>query len=171
MFFTKAAALTVAVALPAVAAPADEASDRVLAPFAACRALPDPAQRGLCYDRAYDGVRGGLANGDIVISDAAHRQAAFGLPSATARRPGSARPGTPAPIGLNEIDSTIVATRPYGVDMFTFQLADGGVWRTADGGPDPRFPRGTKVHLKRVLLGGILLQPEHGRGLKVIRVR
>ena len=164
MFFTKAAILMVAVAVPAVAAPADEASNRVLAPFAACRALPDPAQRGLCYDRAYDDVRGELANGNVVISDAAHRQAEFGLRSVTARRPSSA-------VGLNEIDSTIVSTRPYGPDMFTFQLADGSVWRTADGGSDPQFPRGTKVHLKRVILGGILLQPEHGRELKVIRVR
>ena len=171
MVFTKVAAVMVAMAVPAVAAPADEASDRVLAPFAACRALPDPGQRGLCYDRAYDAVRGALANGDVVISDAAHRRAAFGLPSVTARRSGPASAAAPVPIGQNEIDSTIVATRPYGPDMFTFQLADGGVWRTADGGPDPQFPRGTKVHLKRTLFGGILLEPERGHALKVIRVR
>lgn len=171
MFFTKAGVLMVAVAVPAAAASADDASDRVLAPFAACRALPDPAQRGLCYDRAYDGVRGELANGNVVISDAAHRRAEFGLRSVPARRSGSANAVARVPIGLNEIDSTIVATRPYGPDMFTFQLADGSVWRTADGGPDPQFARGTKVHLKKVLLGGILLQPEHGRELKVIRVR
>lgn len=171
MLFRKAAPLMAAIAVPALAAPADDASDRVLAPFAACRALADPAQRGLCYDRAYDGVRAGLAKGDVMISDAAHRQAAFGLRSVTAKRSGSARDGATVPIGVTAIDSTIVATRPYGVDMFTFQLADGGVWRTADGGPDPQFPRGTKVHLKRASLGGILLQAEHGREFKVIRVR
>lgn len=171
MLFKMAAILVAALAVPAVAAPADDVSDRVLATFAACRALPDPAQRGLCYDRAYDGVRSRLASGDVVITDAAHRQAQFGLRSVTAKQSGSARAGAPVPIALNEIDSTIVATRPYGVDMFTFQLADGGVWRTADGGPDPQLARGTKVHLKRALLGGFLLQPEHGRGFKVIRVR
>ena len=171
MFDRKAAALMAAVAVPAVAAPADEASNRVLAPFAACRALPDPAQRGLCYDRAYDGIRAGLASGNVVISDAAHRQAEFGLRSVTAKRSGSAKAGAPVPIAVNEIDSSIVATRPYGVDMFAFQLADGGVWRTVDGGPDPQLPRGTKVHLKKALLGGILLQAEHGREFKVIRVR
>ena len=171
MFFRKAASLMAALAVPAVAAPTDEASDRVLAPFAACRALADPAQRGLCYDRAYDGVRARLASGDVVISDTAHRQAEFGLRSVPAKRSGSAKAGAPVPIGLNEIDSTIVAIRPYGIDMFTFQLADGGVWRTADGGPDPRLASGTKVHLKRVLLGGILLQADHGREFKVIRVR
>ena len=171
MLLRKAATLIAMVAVPAVAARADEASDRVLAPFAVCRALADPAQRGLCYDRAYDGVRARLAAGDVVISDAAHRQAEFGLRSVTPKRSGSAKAGAPVPIAINEIDSTIVATRPYGIDMFTFQLADGGVWRTVDGGPDPQFPRGTKVHLKKALLGGVLLQPEHGLEFKVIRVR
>ena len=171
MFVRKATALIAAIALPAVAARADEVSDRVLAPFAACQRLAAPAPRGLCYDRAYEGVRARLASGYVVISDAAHRQAAFGLPSVAARRSGSAKGGAPVPIGINEIDSTIVATRPYGVYTFAFQLANGGVWRTVDGDPDPHFRPGTKVHLKRVLLGGILLQPEHGRGLKVIRVR
>ena len=171
MFFTKAAASMVAIAVPAAAALPDETSDRVLAPLAACRALPDPAQRGLCYDRAYDGIRRDLASGNVVISDAAHRQAEFGLRRATTRRSRSANPGAPLPIGVDEIESTLVVTRPYGPDMFTFQLADGSVWRTADGGPDPQFPTGTKVHLKRVLLGGILLRPERGRELKVIRVR
>ena len=171
MFLRKAVTLMAAVAVPAIAAPADEASDRVLAPFAACRALADPAQRGLCYDRAYDGVRAGLASGDVVISDAAHRQAEFGLRSVTPKRSASEKASARVPIALNEIDSTIVATRPYGVDMFTFQLADGGVWRTVDGGPDPQLPRGTKVHLKKALLGGISLQPEHGLEFKVVRVR
>jgi hypothetical protein len=171
MLFRKAAVLMVAVAVPAVAAPDDEASDRVLAPFATCRALPEPAQRGLCYDRAYDSIRAEMATGNVMISDAANRQAEFGLSSVRKRRSRPANASAPIPIAINGIDSTIVVTRPYGPDMFTFQLADGSVWRTADGGPDPQFPRGTKVHLKRVLLGGILLQPEHGHELKVIRIR
>ena len=171
MLFKMIAALTVAVAAPAFAAPADEAVDPILAPFAACRAMPDPAQRGLCYDRAYDGMRAEMATGNVVITDAAHRQAQFGLPRGTVGRSGSTRSGGPVPMAVDAIDSTIVATRPYGPDMFVFQLADGSAWRTADGGTDPRYARGTKVHLKRVLLGGILLEPEHGRALKVIRVR
>lgn len=170
MLYSKAAALIAVVVMPSVATAADRSADRVLAPFAACRALPDPAQRGLCYDQAYDGLRAGLASGDVVISDAEHRRAAFGLRGATPQS-GPAKSGAPVPMGANEIDSTIVATRPYGPDMFVFQLADGGVWRMAEAGPDPQFPRGLKVHLKRVLMGGILLQPEHGREFKVIRVR
>ena len=171
MLFRMTAALLVAVAVPAFAVPADETPNPVLAPFAACRAMPDPAQRGLCYDEAYDGIRAEIARGNVVITDAAHRQAEFGLPRRTPRPPGAARSGAPVPIGVDAIDTTIVATRPYGRDMFIFQLADGSVWRTAEGGADPRYPRGIKVHLKRVLLGGILLQPEHGREVKVVRVR
>ena len=171
MRFEMTAILVAAVAAPASAAPPDATSNPILAPFAACRAMADPAQRGLCYDRAFDGIQAEIATGNVVITDAAHRQAEFGLARGTARRSGSARLGAPVPMAVDAIDSTIVATRPYGPDMFTFQLADGSMWRTADGGADPQYRPGTKVHLKRVLLGGILLTPERGRELKVVRVR
>lgn len=167
-----AMALAVTAAAPALAASADPASSRVLAPFAACRALPDPAQRGVCYDRAFDGLRGGVAAGDVVISDAVRRRAEFGLGSLTVKTAHPAKAAAVAvPIGVNEIDSTIVDTRPYGVDRFTFELADGALWRTTEGMSDPLLRKGTRIHLKRGILGSFLLQPERGRAFKVMRVR
>lgn len=123
----------------------------------ACRTLTDSAARLGCYDRIELSAAAAVA---VAVPAAAAPaapvltpQQAFGLaPAALAVQ---------APAKIDSIESTIVGTFAGWGPNTRFTLANGQVWRVADGSEATLAPTlNQKVVIKRNFIGTIFLQVE-----------
>ena len=120
----------------------------------ACRTLTDSAARLGCYDR-------------IELSASATTSIAAAAPAAPVLTPQQAFGLAPAamavqaPAHIDSIESTIVGTFAGWGPNTRFTLANGQVWRVADGSEATLTPTvNQKVVIKRNFIGTIFLQVE-----------
>lgn len=121
----------------------------------ACRTLTDSAARLGCYDRIElsASATAPIAAAAAPAAPALTPQQAFGLaPAAMAVQ---------APAKIDSIESTIVGTFAGWGPNTRFTLANGQVWRVADGSEATLTPTvNQKVVIKRNFIGTIFLQVE-----------
>lgn len=142
-------------------------SDRALAPLVACRPIPDPRARALCYDAALDKLQQSVADRNVVVMDREQVKANFGF-GGTQPLPKS--PAAKAqPIQVDEVESTITSVTSYGYDNWGIRIASGGLWRTTDSAlPFP--PKvGATIRIKRASLGGYVMYLGNNKAVRVIR--
>lgn len=171
-------------AAPVWAEEGGRAADRVLAPFLSCRQNRDVAARAACYDAALDTLQGQVGARQVVIVDhdqaVQDRRTLFGFgadhgaqpprPVKPARPVATARAAKPVSEELNEIDSTVASSQPYGYDQWVIRLATGAVWRTTESGLPIQPKPGAKVHIHRGVMNGYLLRVGSSRAVRAMRV-
>jgi hypothetical protein len=170
-----AAAMALTTAVAAAAASGD-AGDRVLKPFAACRAIAVPDARLACFDKAAASLEAAVAARDVRIVDRQEisraKRSLFGftLPKIALFGGGDKEPRQEEPEST-EIDTTIVSSRRVENDRVELILAEGDAkWRTTD--PMLFTPRnGAKIHIRKGTLGNYFLSVAGERTVRGIRVR
>ena len=170
------AALVAVVPGSVVAQTSGKASDRALAPFVACRQVPDVRARALCYDNALDKLQNSVAGREVVIVDKQQanedRKSLFGF------SPGRGMPEPRAPrasgrqvaADVEKIDSTVVSAHQSGYDRWTIRLATGANWRTLEPGIVTAPKSGEEVHIRRGSLGSFTMRIGKGRAMRAMRV-
>lgn len=166
---TTAAMLAACIASPALAAkappPRAEAYQQVLD----CRALKADAERLACYDAAAGRMDAAEARGDIVVIDraqasAAHREA-FGLQLPSLDFVTKAL----KPDEVNTLTGTVRAARADVNGNWTIGLDGGAVWRQISGqlmrAPKP----GSKVSIRKGMIGSYLMNVDDQPSIKVHR--
>jgi hypothetical protein len=166
------AALVVGVPASVIAQDSGKASDRALAPFVACRQIPDVRARALCYDNALDRLQHSVAGREVVIVDKQQanedRKSLFGFNAAN-RMP-AARAVRPADAEVAAIDSTVSGARQSGYDRWDIRLANGAIWRTLEAGIIVAPKNGEEVHIRRGALGSFMIRIGKSRAMRAIRV-
>ena len=171
------AALVAVVPASVAAQNSGKASDRALAPFVACRQVPDVRARALCYDNALDKLQHSVAGREVVIVDKQQanedRKSLFGfspghgMPEPRAPR---AAAGRSTDADVDKIDSTVVSARQSGYDRWTIRLATGANWRTLEPGIVTSPKSGEEVHIRRGALGSFTMRIGKGRAMRAMRV-
>lgn len=161
-------ALALLLGAPALAAEdKGRPSDRALAPLVACRPIPDPKARALCYDAALDKLQQSVVDRNVVVMDREQVKANFGFGGS---QPLPRSPAAKAqPIQIDEVESTITAVTSYGYDNWGIRIASGGLWRTTDSAlPFP--PKvGATIKIKRASLGGYVMYLGNNKTVRVLR--
>jgi hypothetical protein len=169
------AALVVGVPASVIAQDPGKASDRALAPFVACRQIPDVRARALCYDNALDRLQHSVAGREVVIVDKQQatedRKSLFGLNAALQMtEPQHKRDRRAREPEVNAIDSTVTAARRSGIDHWTIRLATGAIWRTLEPGITSPPAIGDVVQIRRDALGKFMMRVGRSRSMRSMRV-
>ena len=135
-----------------------------------CRKLTDDAARLACYDRAVTAMASAEQSGDLVSIDAQQRRAArrqafgFQLPTLSFLERGE-KPGE-----LDKLDETLASAWQIVGDKWVFRMQDGAVWRQIDDEFLSRRPHpGSKIEIRRAMLGSYMLSVDGQPGLRVHR--
>ena len=135
-----------------------------------CRALSDDAARLACYDRAVTAMAKAEQSGDLVSLDRAQRRAArrqafgFQLPTLSFLDRGE------KPADLDKIDETLASAWQTSGEKWVFRMQDGAVWRQIDDEFLSRKPHeGSRVEIRRAMLGSYMLSVDGQPGLRVHR--
>lgn len=172
-----AAAAMMMIGLPAVvdAAMTQPASgERVLKPFAECRAIAAPDARLACFDKAAASLEAAVKAKDVTIVDRQDvrkaRRSLFGftLPNLDLFGGGRAEDKDEA---FTEINTTVATARPGNGGRVEIRLADEGnaVWQVIDPMPFPPKP-GVKIRIRQGTLGNYFLAVG-GRSYRGVRLR
>ncbi|WP_419814258.1 hypothetical protein [Glacieibacterium sp.] len=169
-------ALVLTMSVGAEAATSPSASDRVLQPFADCRAIGAPDARLACFDKAAASLEAAVAARDVRIVDRQEigrvKRSLFGfaLPRVALFDGGDRKTGRDEP-DFTEIDTTIASARRVENDRIELQLADEDArWRTTE--PMSFTPRnGAKIHIRKGALGNYFLSIAGERTVRGMRVR
>jgi hypothetical protein len=154
------ALLLLATAAPAAAADkAAKARAAALDSLAACRAIPEDAQRLACYDKAAGVFDEAEKKGDIVVVDRAQvrevKRQTFGFNFDTLSK---VFDGGEKAEQIDRVEATIADIRNDGYGKLVFVTAEGQTWRQIDGElwGDPK--KGQKVEIKRATLGSFMMK-------------
>jgi hypothetical protein len=135
-----------------------------------CRSVTDDAKRLACYDAAAGRMATAEKSGDIVVIDKqqareAHRQA-FGLnlPSLDILTKGLTHEE------VDSVDGVVRAASQDGSGRWTIVLTDGAIWRQISDETLNREPKpGTKVTVRRAMLGSYMMRVDGQPGIRVHR--
>lgn len=163
-----------AVTLLAAAAHAQDNSKRpkVLEEIFECRKVADPGQRLACFEAAASKMEEAEQQGDVVVVDREQaqqaRRRAFGLPLPNITLFGKRDTGPE----ITQIDSVVKRTWRSPRGYWWFQLDDGSVWRQINSYLIPRDPHpGSKVHVRKAMLGSYFMKVDRQQPVRVHRVR
>jgi hypothetical protein len=167
------AALAAAVPASVTAQDPGKASDRALAPFVACRQVPDARARALCYDTALDKLQHSISGREVVIVDKQQanedRKSLFGL-NAALQMTEPKRDRRAREPEVSAIDSTVTAARRSGLAHWTIRLATGAIWRTLEPGIRSAPTNGDVVQIRRDPLGKFMMRVGRSRAMRAMRV-
>lgn len=162
IYVAAAAAVAMAAAPPAQA---QDASQRILDTFGACRAVQGTDARLACFEHAYDGFASEVKAKTVRIVDKKDitkvKRSLFGfaLPKIALFGGGDdgAKSGDEEP-EFSEIDSAIGSIHGIASGRVEFTLAEEGsaLWRSTDPVNFPPKP-GDKIHIKRGALGNYFI--------------
>lgn len=136
-----------------------------------CRGLADDAARLACYDKAAASLGEAQMKGEIVVIDraqaeAAHKEA-FGLSLPSL----SFVTGALRPDEVDRVEGAVRAARVDASGYWTLELEDGAVWRQIDG-ILLRPPRaGSKVSIRRAMLGSFMIKIDGQAAVRAHRDR
>lgn len=154
----------------AAAAPAPPSTPPTVQAVLDCRALADDAARLACYDRAVGAMAKAEQTGDLVSIDREQRRAArrqafgFQLPTLSFLERGE-KAGE-----LDKLDETLASSWQIAGDKWMFRMQDGAVWRQIDDEILSRKPHpGSKIEIRRAMLGSYMLSVDGQPGLRVHR--
>jgi hypothetical protein len=163
-----------AAALLAAAAHAqdDQKRPQVLEEIFECRKVVDPSQRLACFEAAASKMEEAEQQGDVVVVDREQAQQArrrafgFSMPNITIFGKKDTGPE------ITEIHATVQRTWRSPRGYWWFQLDDGSVWKQIDGYRIPKEPRaGSKVHVKKGMIGNFFIKVDGQQQVRVSRVR
>jgi hypothetical protein len=157
----------------AEAAPAPAPLPAGLKGLADCRAITDNGARLACYDAATAHLETAVSKHDVVVLNRedmrATRRGLFGFTLPKTSLFGRTGPDSEKD-DVAEIDATVTSASSLGYGIWRIRLDDGAVWETTEA-VDWRDPRpGSKIHLKRGLLGNYFMTIESGRAVRSRRV-
>lgn len=162
-----------AVGTAASAAPTAPSLPTELQGLVSCRAMMDNAARLACYDAATAHLEAAVNKHDVLVLNRddmkATRRGLFGftLPKTSLfGRSGvdSSRDDVP------EIDATAAAVSSLGHGMWRMHLDDGALWETTEAVEWDGPHTGSKIHLKRGLLGNYFMTIDGARPVRARRV-
>jgi hypothetical protein len=167
------AAFAALLGLAAVSAQAEKQVERpaLFSKLVECKAIADSTQRLACYDAQVSAIDAAEKKQDLVVMDRAQiretRRSLFGftLPRFTlgGKKVDDAD-------DVQEIETTIRTARRAGYDWVLTLEDDNGTWQTSEPlGKDP--PKaGTKIRIKKALMGSYLATIGISRGVRLKRV-
>ncbi len=139
----------------------------------ACRQVADTGARLACYDGAVDALSQATAAGTLVVVDREDvrrtRRNLFGfslpkLPFFSGDRSQDEVP--------EEIEATVRSASPFGYQRWRLDLGDNGTWQTTEPQTAQSLPRaGTKLKIKKGILGAYRITIGSGRPIAAMRVR
>lgn len=138
----------------------------------ACRALPAAEARLDCFDRAAAAFDEAEQQGEVTVIDRAQaretRTRLFGLDLDTAAVFGRLRQDDP----VSAIETTLTSARQDGRGQWTFNLADGSIWRQIDMEAVTTRPApGVAVRIRQGAVGSYLLSVGGARSVRARRER
>ncbi|MDB5702156.1 MAG: hypothetical protein JWL66_2355 [Sphingomonadales bacterium] len=122
-----------------------------------CRSIANPSERLLCYDKAADKLKLAEVAGDIVVIDREQirktRKGLFGfniprIPFLSSNGDDRAQQAQDA-----QLETIITARRSLGYNLWRLTLAEGGTWETTDANVHLDPTVGSKIVIKRGILG------------------
>jgi hypothetical protein len=128
-----------------------------LAGLQACRAIEETSARLSCYDKEVAGLKLAEAAGDIVVIDREQvhktRKGLFGFTVPKIPFLNGSRGNKEEQAEEAQIETTVTTARSFGYNLWRLTLAEGGTWETTDANArlDPRS--GSKILIKRGMLG------------------
>ena len=159
------AAVATAASLSAAPAVAQDASQRILDTFGACRSVQGTDARLACFEQAYDGFAAQVKTKAVRVIDkkeiATTKRSLFGFSLPKIALFGGGTDGGKTNDDepeFTQIDSTVASVRPIASGRIEFSLAEqgGAVWHSTD--PVPFPPKvGDKIHIKRGALGNYFI--------------
>lgn len=138
----------------------------------ACRAIATETDRLACFDQATAAFEMAEREGEVAVIDRAQadqtRRRLFGLNLDGAALFGNLREGQ----AVSAIETSLTRARQGGRGAWTFELADGSVWRQVDDEPvNARPTPGDAVRVRQAALGSYLLSVDGERSVRVRRER
>ncbi len=148
--------------------------ERILKPFADCRAIAAPEARLACFDKAAAALEAAVEAKDVTIVDRQDvrkaRRSLFGFTLPNLDLFGGGRPEDKNE-AFTEINTTVASARPGNGGRVEIRLADedNAVWQVID--PMPFPPKaGAKIRIRQGTLGNYFLAVE-GRSYRGMRLR
>lgn len=137
--------------------------------FSTCRSIIEDDRRLACFDEAARALDDATASGELVVMDRSQvRQARLRMFGYGANL-GSFLGGTDQD-RIGAIETTLTVARESGRGEWTFELADGSIWRQTDNERLRASPRrGQTVRVREGALGSFLLSLDGTRSVRVRR--
>ena len=154
----------------------DGHGDALLSAIAACRAVPAD-QRLACYEQTSAALIAARDSRQIRIVDRETVQRAkrslfgFSLPHLNLFGTGKEDPRAESDTDVKEITGTVTAVQQASYGMWTFSLAESGVWQSISESPTFEPRKGDTITIKAGVLGHYTARVGSGRAVDVKRVR
>lgn len=167
---TMTAAIVLGGAQPVSAQDAQAARPALLQGLLACRQISATEARLACFDAAAAAFETAEREGEVTVIDQARaretRARLFGLSLGSANLFGNLRQDAP----VEAIETTVVSARQDSRGQWTFNLADGSIWRQID---DERVAGrtgpGASVRIRQGAMGSYLLSVSGSRSVRARR--
>ena len=134
-----------------------------------CRAITDPGQRLVCYDRSVATIEEARVSGDLIIADKSEikeaKRGLFGFSLPRLKLFGDSD-------AVDRIDTTLVGAKQYAYGQWQFTVDGGAVWSQTDTEALYVTPKpGAKVTIKRAAMGSFMLKIGTTPAVRVRRVQ